>query len=318
MEFQAYPSKTVMGSKAAGYKVAALKLQGALHNGESLLLPVALLLAAAGAVLWEHVSKNEYEASSRNFIALIVVTMVPLAFLEKGILACSDPLSIMSKFSGKVLLSHACFLALRVLQAYYAHPLVSMGFLSCFVSFVAACILCTTVYRMRSLRAVFLENVDVWCVILLGLAAAVITEGSTFFYNPMTWSRYSYERLMFSMVATSAMYVEILAFVPAVMLVCRARGGLQFESEVEQRSYAADTRLRAFALLVFLVGFYFHEDFITAIEMRSQPAVAMAHVAHFLLLMDFAGFLLSHLYDPAKFEKLVGTLRDMFVETCAV
>jgi len=184
---------------------------------------------------------------------MILVTMVPLAFLEKKILACADPLSIISKFSGKVLLSHACFLVMRLPQ-HYVHDggCFNLNFISCFVSLLAACVLFPVCFRVRSARAIFCENLDVWGVVLLGLLAAVLTEGANYYFDtsgpPLRFSE-----LSMSAVGTGALDTELLAFVPAVEMVCRIDTSGTPTDDVD----VADTKRRALALFAFLVAFYF-------------------------------------------------------------
>merc|ERR1719401_1188175 len=119
-------------------------------------------------------------------------------------------------------------------------------------------------------------------------------------------------------VASSAcLYIELLAFVPAVWTVCRpdATGGGQVRASTD----VIDTRKRTVAFFAFLIGFYITEDVIGGFKLIwDLPLAACGHAAHFLLLLDFAVYLLAHLYDPEKLEKLVGSFMHLFSEACAV
>merc|ERR1719162_2339832 len=92
-----------------------------------------------------------------------------------------------------------------------------------------------------------------------------------------------------------------MAFVPAVWVVYR-----------ESDSHGSDldspaTKRTSTAFFLFLVIFYFTEDIFQAYEaLFVSPLAAIAHLAHFLLLLDFAFYILAHVYNP---EKLVGELR---------
>lgn len=303
MEFQAYSSPS-QSAKAS----ALWQIQNTLHNGESLLLPGILLFTSAGFVMYEHFSATHGWDSNRNFLAMILVTMLPLAFLEKKVLSCSDPLTTMSKFSGKVLLSHGCFLVMRVPQHYMHDGILSLNFLSCLLALSAACVLWPVCFRVRSFDAVFHQNWDVWVVVVLGWTAAIVTEGVNKYFDED-----SDYKFLEATIATAALYIELLAFVPAVWMVCRG------DRDTREAADVSDTRRRALALFTFLVGFYFLEDVVSAIMWcRLIPLASLGHLAHFALLLDFAFFLLSHLYDPTKMGKFMGALKLFGEAACAV
>merc|ERR1719440_785032 len=53
----------------------------------------------------------------------------------------------------------------------------------------------------------------------------------------------------------------------------------------------------------FLVPFYIMEDVISAFRVGGlEPLAALGHIVHFLVLLDFACFLLSHIYNPDKVQ----------------
>jgi len=248
----------------------------------------------------------------RNFLAMIVVSMLPLIFLEKKIFACPEPVSLISRASGKVLLLHACFLAVRVPTHYVDGGLLGKDFLCCLAAFLAACALLPSYFGFRPARAVLLEYGDAGCVAALAFTAAVLTEVATFY------SRYYYRwsQLLLAIVETWALYLELLAFVPAVWMVCRA--GKSTGAPVREVD-VVDTRKRAVVFFVFAIGFYFTEDVLGAFSIaRSLPRAAAGHLAHFLLLLDFAGFVLAHLFDPEKLDALMGSFMSVFREACSV
>jgi len=81
----------------------------------------------------------------------------------------------------------------------------------------------------------------------------------------------------------------------------------------------ATTQRRAVCLFAFLAAFYSVEDVGNAISLRRDcPLASCGHVAHFLLLVDFATFLLAHLCDPDKFAKLRGEFCAWLAGACAV
>merc|ERR1719420_2659829 len=94
-----------------------------------------------------------------------------------------------------------------------------------------------------------------------------------------------------------------MAFVPAVWMLYRESTSGERMPSVE----SIQTKRTSTAFFLFLVIFYFTEDITQAYEsMFISPLAAMAHMAHFLLLSDFAFYILAHVYNP---EKLMGELR---------
>jgi hypothetical protein len=311
MEFHAYCPSHAQSPRASRF----WKVQRALHDKDSLLLPGALLFAAATFVLLEHWSPFATQAKTsntvRNFLALVLLSMIPLAFLEKKILACPDPLSTISKFSEKLMISHAVFFAMRLPEHYRKDGIVSGAFLFPFGSVLAVCVLLPACFRIRSARALFRENREVWGIVLFGVIAATMEEVARHYATPK-WMRMNASGLVSAIVAQGALNLELVAFAPAVVAMVRSpEKATQKAQEVD----VADTRSRTLVLFACLLGFYFHEDIRAAFELwRLFPLLALAHVAHYALLLDFAGFVLAHLCDPAKVEKLMGALRDIFAE----
>jgi len=309
MEFQAYPA--VQGSRR-GPKTL-WRVQGLLHGTDSVLLPCALLSVGAGLVCWQHMTDEDTGRHSiRNFLAKILVSMLPLAILECRIIACADPVGLFSRFSSKVLLMHTCFLFLRVLCM--AFPDVQVGNrVANLGGFISACALLLTVFRCRPTLECLRYHLDVWMLAGVSCAAAVaevlIVEYFKGQWDPVT-------SIFEDMVITGSDYIEILSFVPAVWMAYReAEGAGQGLSEEIVR----EGQGRALGLFAFLACFYLVEDIYNAFCLGSDfPLAAAGHTAHFLLLLDFAMFLLAHLCDPAKFTKLRGTLLNWFVDVCAV
>lgn len=305
MEFSAYP-KTLKGGKVGGLQ-ALWRAQGILHSSDNVAIPIALLLTAVVLVTYQHVTSNDTDDSTtRNFLLMILLSMAPLAFLERKIWACSDPVGMISKSSTKVLMMHACFLSMRVATGAIFDAQTAAFLLRSTTSLLAACVLLPTVFGLRLSRAQMWYHRDVLCLAALGLFAAVATEYVDAYsrgYLAHSWLPQWYASRMALMVcAASSDYIEILSFVPAMWMVCREE-----KKEIPEESDVADAQKRAFALFAFMVSFYIFEDLLSAYQVASySPFSAIGHVAHFLLLLDFTGYILAHLCDPEKYERLMG------------
>lgn len=327
MEFQAYPTSP-FGHKSTN---AFWKTQGLLHRNDSVLLPCAILFIACGLVMYEHMTSPTRHGftdnSIRNFLAMIVVTMVPLAFLEKKILACAEPVKMISKISGKVLFLHAAFLAVRAPLHYIAGGF-HLQFFYAFSALISACVLLPTYFGFRLNRQTFFAYKEAFLVAGLAVIAAIITEAfSAYSMGTLTrslsfsYTSYWTRKLISATAETSGLYMELTAFVPAVWMVCRPSkdGGNQDFGSMNVEADVAETRRRAVAFFAFLIGFYFTEDMVSAFQLsRELPLAALGHTAHFLLLLDFAGFLLGNLYDPEKLEKMMGSMLHALADACAV
>jgi len=316
MEFQAYPTS------AKGSKSMVWQIQNMFHCGDSMVLPGALLLAASVVVLYEHIA-NAHDTQMRNFVAMIIVTMLPLAFLERKLFSCSDPVGALSKFSTKVLLMHLFFWVGHVLHgvvsARSGHSTYELGSMCsntdlCFL--ITACILLPTVFGLRFSRKFMYEHLDVWCVLLAACLAAASTEALTMGLEGKLrralWQPYWRKMLLLSTLETASLYIELMAFVPAIWTVCR--GGK--DATVAKSADIEGAKKRAVCFLSFLFAFYFVEDMYFGVYQNWSMVIAtFGHTAHFLLFLDFAAFLLAHFYDSDKFERFLAPLMNLFAST---
>jgi len=317
MEFQAYPKS------AKGGKSMVWQIQNMFHCGDSMVLPGALLLAASVVVLYEHIA-NAHDTQMRNFVAMIIVTMLPLAFLERKLFSCSDPVGALSKFSTKVLLMHLSFWVLHLMQGvvsalaggYSIYQLGSMCSNTDLCFLITACILLPTVFDFRFSRTFMREHLDVWCILLAACLAAASTEALTMglegkLWRAM-WSPYLRKTLILSTLDTAGLYIELMAFVPAIWTVCRGSK----DATVAKSADIEGAKKRAVCFLAFLFAFYFIEDMYYGVFQNWSMVIAtLGHTAHFLLFLDFAAFLLAHFYDSDRFEKLLAPVMNLFTST---
>lgn len=268
------------------------KAQAALHGQSSTVMFPAGLVAVAGAlVLYKHFLDDSHDTSTKTFLALIIVQMLPLVFLEKKIMCCPDPVSMLSRFGTKVLLMHALFLLFRLAT----WPLLEVGLGVCnLLGLVAVCAALYFGFNFRLTLASAMQHADVCGLLLLGAGGGFLTEIVDF---------HNHQTLLEATVLTSANYIEILAFVPAVWMVHQTSK----KSDDIVDYCEAPVEKQAAAFFAFLVSFYVMEDLVSAYRVCFlAPMAAAGHLVHFALLLDFACFLLAHIYNP---EKLPSTFR---------
>jgi hypothetical protein len=265
---------------------AVWKTQVALHGkGNNITLPGVLVAAASTLVVYKHFTDEQHGDPIKHFLALIVIQMLPLVFLQTKILSCPDPVGMLSRFGIKVLLMHACFLVLRVC----AWPMLEIGLGFCnLLALVVACVALRFGFRfcLSSLPA----HADVGGLLLLAMVGALFTELLDFQRQ---------ENLLECVIFTASSYMEILSFVPAVWMVHKSVKKDDDDYTPEMDS----VQTQAMWFFVFLVPFYVMEDVFSAVRVgREEPLAAVGHMVHFLVLLDFACFLLSHIYNPDKVQ----------------
>lgn len=274
---------------------AIWNVQNVLHSNNSFALPGTLMLSASSLLVYKHMTdEREGFDSLKTFLVLILIQMVPLLVLEMKILACPDPVELLARFGPKVLLMHAAFLALRVVGFFFMDTnecCWNVARVAC------ACIALHKGFGFRFSPASILAHLDVWLLVLTALLAASSTKLLDWLINDAPFDLGSLSSLN-----TASDYIEILAFVPAVWMVLKSNQN----QHVTAQTVATDPRKRVLYFFAFLVSFYFTEDILGAFQLYQDiPLAAAGHTLHFLLLIDFAGFLLAHIYNP---EKLKGEL----------
>lgn len=272
------------------------RTQEILHRKNSPVVPVGMMLLASSLVVYRHVYTETMEEDHlKTFLAMILVQMLPLVALEMKIMSCADPVGLFCKFAAPVTLLHGIFLLMRVIQ----YPLYQQGNLMfAIMGVLGAGFTMQCGYRQRW-SGIF-QYTSVWSLLALAVLAACCTESIDDMFSP-AWRVRSWEKYIAAVLATSNSYIELMAFVPAVWMVYRESDSQGFHVE------SSITKRVSTAFFLFLVIFYSTEDLWQAWSaLYVAPIAAIAHVAHFLLLLDFAFYVLAHVYNP---EKLMGELR---------
>eukprot|EP00931_Biecheleriopsis_adriatica_P005104 TRINITY_DN106662_c0_g1_i1.p1 TRINITY_DN106662_c0_g1~~TRINITY_DN106662_c0_g1_i1.p1 ORF type:complete len:294 (-),score=43.95 TRINITY_DN106662_c0_g1_i1:52-870(-) len=256
-------------------------LQKSLHSKTgNLVFPGALIGAASLLLVYCHATAtNEADNSSKIFLGLIVIQMLPLLFLELNITSCPDPAAMLAVFGTKVLLLHGCFLMLRVA----AWPLMEVGIgWSNVLGAAAVLIVLHCGFRFKWALASVVEHYDTLCLVLLGAGGAFVTE---------VMGDHSPRELLETTIHTASSYIEVLGFVPAVWMVYQSTK----KSDDVTRTKGIDLKRQALSFVAFLISFYTFEDLVTAWKIKDFAGMAAAgHMVHFLMLLHFASFLLTN------------------------
>lgn len=286
---------------------------GALHCKNSAIVPGGLLAIAVSLVVFCHTTQEPRESYQsdplKTFLCMVLVQMIPLVALELKIMSCADPVGLFCKFAVPVTMVHVIFLVVR-----FAHY-ESYGtlYLACSAAGCVGAVFTLLKGFHWSPRTLFYHK-SVWGLTIMSVLAAGFSHWLELFMikkaDPFTWiSFYVFGEQPYSghswrgVLDTTNSYMEILAFVPAVWMVFREDKSAE-RAQVEE----IDTKRTSTSFFLFLVGFYLSEDLVNAWEAWESGILlaTVAHIAHFLLLLDFACFILAHIYNP---EKLMGDLR---------
>lgn len=286
------------------------RAQSVLHGKNNPIVPMGLLSAAFSLIVINHVQRDPGRAHEpdplRTFLAMVMAQMLPLVFLELKLISCADPVGLFCKFAVPVTLTHVIFLAMRFLI--YQH------YESCYV-LCSALGLVAALYTMLegflwSPNTIF-KHKSVHGLATLSVLGGVFTVWSTAHLsdvegtaNPIKWLlQHEYlGDVLTEILELSISYLEIMAFVPAVWMVFREDKGAD-RVQIEE----LDSKRTSTAFFLFLVTFYLSEDLLNAMLAWPHSALAgTAHIVHFCLLLDFACYVLAHIYNP---EKLLGELR---------
>eukprot|EP00811_Abedinium_folium_P004165 NODE_13832_length_1144_cov_3.838741.p1 GENE.NODE_13832_length_1144_cov_3.838741~~NODE_13832_length_1144_cov_3.838741.p1 ORF type:complete len:318 (+),score=74.67 NODE_13832_length_1144_cov_3.838741:115-954(+) len=270
------------------------KVQSMLHKGHQLALPVILLAIAATLLIYRHMTQvSSRHDAMKMFLALILVQLLPLFFLQMKLLRASDPLALLSEFGPKVLLMHSCFLGLRVMTKPFCTFGPRDGQMLCFniIGLVGSFVVLRSGFNFKWCPRAIAIHYDVWLLALLAIAGGTLTEVIEEHVRPTTSSR-----MCENIISTSSDYIEIAAFVPAVWMIAR-----KGNSDTSNCTPVSDPRMRVVYFFAFLVVFYFLEDVVAAVSMgKRMPLVAGGYTVHYLMLCDVAVFLLAHIYKPKQ------------------
>jgi len=260
-------------------------------------VPGTLLSIAGCMLIHRHMTEEVYAHDHlKTFLALIIIQMLPLVALEMKIMSCADPVGLFCKFATPVTLVHAIFLFMRLCMynLYETRYLVFSA-----MGLVGALFTLHTGFKESALGIV-VRNPNVWCLVLVAMVAAFATNTVDSYINPLSYNK-SWEEFFNDMLSTSNSYIELTAFIPAVWMVYRQ------DQRVYDDTDCVSTQRKATAFFLFLVGFYFTEDVMQAWDAVGYAnCAACGHIVHFLLLCDFAFYVLAHIYNT---DKLVGQLR---------
>lgn len=285
----------------------------------SLFIPGTLVLATSALVVYQHLTSDTFDHPLMTFLVDILMSMVPLLMLKMKIYSCGDRLSLVHRVMVKTLLMHLALSVSRI--CCQAVTNFSMGWIQATFD-IATFIVCLGVLHVGfrfdwSLRTLS-EHSDVRNLVLVGLLAAWGTEAFCA-YLPWEWKSASMRRSyrsgvqMDKVLFTSANYMDVLAFMPVVLKLYQAERDHDDDYGTGV-TVPAEARKQVIMFFCFVVSFYAWDDVIDPIMTMGydEPVAMMAHAAHVVLVLDFAGFFIFQVWTPSssKGEQLQGLLES--------
>jgi len=271
------------------------QVQNFVHDsGCTLVLPGLLLLCSSVLLVYRHATEERFDLPLGGFLANILLSMLPLVALKAKIWSCSDRVSLVPLALVKTLLMHCTLGIMRLASQFMTGgDLGKQQF--CFDIAVIAGALALLKWEFDFPLTVgsILQHHDVRNLIIMAFGGALFTEG-LFIYGP-AWlvgsgvfadkDGLTPTKVFF----TASNYVDIVAFMPVVRKLYEVENSLEDCAIGTVVSVEAKRQVRLFFL--FVCAFYAWDDVIDPVmHLLDEPLAMMGHAAHYMLLLDFAGF----------------------------
>lgn len=298
---------------------AMAQLHDLVHSSQlTLVVPAILLCSGAMLCVYRQMTEDSSDLPLTGFLATILLSMLPLMALKAKIWSCQDRVSLVPMVLVKTLLMHAALEVLRIssqmLEGTSCIWRNKMNFTFDVVMFVCAIAALRVVFEVPLTPSYFMDHRDVRNLVGMAIGVAFVSEAFFAFLAPSDAMKanaagFSVANVLFA----AANYVDVVGFMPVVWRLYQAENALDDFSVGTMVSLEARQQVRVF--FAFLCTFYLWDDVLEPIgSMADEPVGMMAHAAHFIMLVDFAGFFLFQVNNPTttkeKSEQLQGLLDE--------
>mmetsp|Transcript_3934 Transcript_3934/g.7991 ORF Transcript_3934/g.7991 Transcript_3934/m.7991 type:complete len:312 (-) Transcript_3934:64-999(-) len=265
-------------------------------SGCTLVLPGLLLLASTALLAYRQMTEERTDQPLNGFLANILLQMLPLVALKAKIWSCNDRVSLVPLVLVRTLLMHVILGIMRVVSQVIVGLEKSnkMSVTVDFVLTVSAIAILHYAFEFPLTFKSLYDQRDVRNLVLLATGAAILSEGFFVFAPPSWMSEASRQSAADQLEASKVFfvasnYVDIVAFMPVVWRLYQADDEFEDCSAGVVVSLEAKKQIQLF--FCFVLAFYSWDDVIDPIMGGlDEPLAMMAHAAHFMLLLDFAGF----------------------------
>lgn len=285
-----------------------LKLQDVMFgSGATLVLPGILLTVSAIVCVYRQMTEDNSDLPLTGFLATILMSMLPLVALKAKIWSCTDRVSLVPMVLVKTLLMHAALEILRIvsqtLEGWEGMVYYRMNLAFDVAMLIAALVTLRLVFEVPLSISYVLDHRDVRNLVLLAMFVAFASEAFFVYVMPSATLVKSQEGLSLAKVLfAAANYVDVVGFMPVVWRLYQAESALDDFAVGTVVSLEARHQVRVF--FAFVTVFYLWDDVLEPImTLLDEPLAMMAHAAHFMLLVDFAGFFLFQVTNPGTMKE---------------
>jgi len=286
-----------------------LKVQSFVHGSScTLVVPGAMLVVSAGLLAYRQATEENHDLPLNGFLANILLQMLPLIALKAKIWTCNDRVSLVPLVLCKTLLMHLTLGVLRIVSTFVqgVDEQSRMTLAVDVSTFLAALALLKWEFEFPMSPFHWMEHQDVRNLILLAGGAAFVSHAFFVFVQP-SWMgdatrAHSQQGLHApSILFTAANYVDIVAFMPVVWRLYQAE---ELDDCAMGATVSLEARRQVRCFFALVVAFYSWDDVIDPImTLIEEPLAMMAHAAHFMILLDFAGFFIFQVGQPSSVKE---------------
>lgn len=277
-------------------------------------------MVAGSAVLcvYRQMTEDQTDLPLTGFLATILFSMLPLMALKAKIWSCSDRVSLVPMVLVKTLLMHLALEVLRVvsqcLEGWNSIVRNRANFsFDCFMLVMALTAL-RMCFEIPMTPSYFWDHRDVRNLVGMAIGVALASEVFFTMIMPGDTNRRANAGIKLSTVLfAAANNVDVIGFMPVVWRLYQAENALDDFAVGTMVSMEARQQVKVF--FAFVIAFYTWDDVLEPIwSLIDEPVGMMAHAAHFIMLIDFAGFFLFQVNTPTtakeKGEQLQGLLDE--------
>lgn len=275
-----------------GMEAFTMTSQKLLKRSVNVILPVMLLLCGLGTIIYR-VTSTSYDSADpvKTFLVLAVLQLLPMAALKIKTLVCSDLVRLMPVALTKTLMMHIAVqlfrLTFHIIRMDDQYTALNAVCFDC-ISLVVAVIILFREFHFKLGSLLSKEHSDVLTTVASGCLMALVM-------NVIAPPDGRSVRLLW-VLNDFGNYMEVFAFVPVARILCLEIGVEECGTNVRE----CDRRkLKIF--MSFILAFYFWDDIgFVFLSSTDVPIVAAAKAAHFVMLVDFAGYFVLQAHAQPK------------------
>lgn len=283
------------------------QVQTVMHGSAcTLVLPGILFVVSFVLLAYRNYTEGNDDLPLNGFLANIMLQMLPLIAFKVKLWSAQDRVSLVPLVLCKTLLMHVVLSSYRIMSG------VVMGIgeeklmfaVDC-AGLLAALAILKWEFEFPMSPLHWIQHKDVTNLVILASFGAFCSHAFFIVLQPSWMSdstrAQSKNFHVPSILFTAANYVDIVAFMPVVWRLYQAE---EYEDSNTGTTVTVEAKRHARVFFAFVIAFYSWDDVIDpAMTLLEEPLAMMAHAAHFMLLLDFAGFFIFQVSKPTTVKE---------------